>query len=143
MSLMFQPLRRYADFNGRASRTEFWLFQLFVGILAAGFLAVLLTLVLTAPQGEDPPAAFWVTALAAVLAYLALFIPRLALLVRRLHDSDNSGFWVLISLVPGAGLVMLVFSLLPGTIGPNLHGEDPRGRAAPARQAVMPLDSYG
>jgi uncharacterized membrane protein YhaH (DUF805 family) len=144
MSLMFQPLRRYADFNGRASRTEFWLFQLFIIVLAMLFLAVLATEVAMNPtaEGEEPPAAFVVTALAAVATYLALFIPRLALIVRRLHDSNNSGFWLLISLVPGGGLVMLVFSLIPGTVGLNRHGEDPRGRRAPTtRQATMTLDS--
>ncbi|NEX92996.1 DUF805 domain-containing protein [Caulobacter sp. 17J65-9] len=144
MSLMFKPLRRYADFQGRACRTEFWLFQLFIMILAMAFVAVLVTVTIMNPteKGEEPPVAFTVAVLAAVVTYLALFIPRLALIIRRLHDSDNSGFWVLVSLIPGLSAVMLVFSLLPGTVGPNGHGPDPRGRGAPTtRQATMTLDS--
>ena len=64
---------------------------------------------------------------------LALIIPSLAVAVRRLHDTNRSGWWVLIALLPVLGaLVLLVFMVLPGTVGPNSYGEDPKAGLAPA-----------
>jgi uncharacterized membrane protein YhaH (DUF805 family) len=48
--------------------------------------------------------------------------------VRRLHDSDKSGWWLLLTLIPVGGLVLFIFYLLDGTRGPNRHGADPKGR---------------
>jgi uncharacterized membrane protein YhaH (DUF805 family) len=130
---MFQPLRRYADFEGRASRTEYRLFVLFESLLVIGFLAAFGFASVVAREdspGVNGPAVI-VLALA-VLTYLGLFIPRLAVLVRRLHDTGNSGFWILIGLVPLGGFVILVFTLLAGTNRPNAYGSDPRGRGPSA-----------
>ena len=142
MSLMLQPLRRYADFNGRASRTEFWLFQLFMLVLAA----LLVTAILIVSRFEPPSAAnsIWdvssFLALLGGLAYVALIIPRLAVLARRLHDSDNSGFWIFAALIPAAGgLILLVMSLLPGTKGANRHGHDPRH---PAMRTTVDAETF-
>ena len=62
-----------------------------------------------------------------VLAVLALFVPSLAVAVRRLHDQDKSGWWLLISFIPFGGIVLIVFYCLEGTPGPNQFGPDPKG----------------
>jgi uncharacterized membrane protein YhaH (DUF805 family) len=59
----------------------------------------------------------------AVIIYVIMFFVNLSLAVRRLHDTDKSGFWIFIGLIPLIGaIVLLVFYLLPGTPGPNRHG---------------------
>ena len=116
MELMFQPLRKYADFNGRARRTEFWLFFLF-NVVVAGAAAILDWLAFGA-SGFSPVGA---------LVSLGLFIPNLAVSVRRLHDTERSGWWLLLWLLPVLGWIALfVFYLLPGTVGPNRFGPDPK-----------------
>jgi uncharacterized membrane protein YhaH (DUF805 family) len=140
MSLMFEPLRKYATFSGRARRKEYWLWQLFMILLFGVLMAWLIGSIGPIPQGATPdeiaaraqgvPAATWpITAIA--LASLALFLPSLAVTVRRIHDSGNSGWWILISLTAIGSLVILVFALIDGTPGPNRHGPDPKGRPAP------------
>ena len=140
MSLMFEPLRKYATFSGRARRKEYWLWQLFMILLFGALMAWLIGSIGPIPHGATPdeiaaraqgvPAATWpITAIA--LASLALFLPSLAVTVRRIHDSCNSGWWILISLTAIGSLVILVFALRDGPPGPNRHGPDPKGRPAP------------
>lgn len=109
MEWMLMPLRRYADFQGRSRRMEFWMFQLFMWLIAI-VMVILFMLVggsamfaSGAFQGGEPSEAS-LAALGggvivllglAVLLWLALFIPGLAVGVRRLHDSNKSGFWLL------------------------------------------------
>lgn len=131
MDLMFQPLRKYADFQGRARRAEYWLFLLFVWIVEVAIVA------LTGALGADPEVGEVSGPM--ILGYgllgvfgLAILVPSLALSVRRLHDTNRSGWWLLVALIPFLGaLVLIVFSLLDGTPGPNRFGEDPKGRASP------------
>jgi uncharacterized membrane protein YhaH (DUF805 family) len=112
---MFQPLKKYAEFKGRASRSEYWLFFLF------NFL-VILTAMLLRDDGSI-----------VVLAWLGLAIPNLAVGVRRLHDINMSGWWLLLSLIPFLGsLIMFVFALIPGTEGDNRFGADPTAEPAEA-----------
>jgi uncharacterized membrane protein YhaH (DUF805 family) len=60
---------------------------------------------------------------------LGLFIPSLAVTIRRLHDINRSAWWVLIALIPFLGaLVLLIFAVLDGTPGDNRFGPDPKGR---------------
>lgn len=67
-----------------------------------------------------------------VLYSLAIFIPNLAVIVRRLHDQDKSGWWFLIGLVPIiGGIWLLILYLTDGTPGPNRFGPDPKGRGVP------------
>lgn len=140
MALMFEPLRKYASFRGRARRLEYWLFQLFV-VLITTMLAIWLFAAL-GPEGlagESPAALEKVIddpaaqAPLAVIGLLGLFffLPSLAVSVRRLHDSNKSGWWLLLNLIPAGSLVLFIFYLLDGTSGPNRHGADPKGRAAP------------
>lgn len=134
MELMFAPFRKYATFQGRARRKEYWLFSLFVSLAAA----ILFTL--SAPIGDwadtaaDPASlGFGNPLMSGVLAVFLILIllPSLAVTVRRLHDSDRSGWWLLLSLLPLiGGLILLIFYLLDGTPGHNRFGPDPKGREA-------------
>ena len=140
MSLMFQPLRKYATFSGRARRKEYWLWQLFMiilyTVLGIWLVSTLGPLPETATADElmvqmnSAPAATW-PMLAIALASLLLFLPSLAVTVRRIHDSGNSGWWILLGLTAIGSIVILVFALIDGTPGPNRHGPDPKGRPAP------------
>ena len=70
-----------------------------------------------------------------IVFWLATLVPSIAVGVRRLHDTDRSGWWLLIGLIPLAGaIVLLVFNLLEGTRGPNRFGPDPRD---PSPEAVF------
>jgi len=120
-----EVMRKYAVFSGRARRTEYWMFQLVnivIGVI--GTLCVALTLP-TMSRGRNPLAGL---ILVICLVYvLVAIVPSLAVSVRRLHDINFSGWWLLISLVPMGGLAILVFHLLDSTPGPNQYGPNPKG----------------
>jgi uncharacterized membrane protein YhaH (DUF805 family) len=122
--LMFQPFRRYADFQGRARRAEYWQFALFV-LLVEGLLVV-------TGKAMGAPGSSAETGATAVLGLfvLAVLVPSLAVGVRRLHDTNRSGWWLLISLIPLIGpIVIFVFTVLNGTHGSNRFGPDPKNPA--------------
>jgi uncharacterized membrane protein YhaH (DUF805 family) len=107
-------LRKYADFSGRATRPEYWWF-----FLAAGVVLVVVNIVYRNVG---------TSALAAVqfAVYIACLIPGLAAGARRLHDTNHTGWWQVIDLVPIIGFLVLVYLLVQsGTDGPNKYGEDP------------------
>jgi uncharacterized membrane protein YhaH (DUF805 family) len=117
MNWYFEVLKKYAVFSGRAHRTEYWMFYLFNFLISFGvaFFEGLL-------GGEG---VIW------IVYSLAVFLPALAVLVRRLHDTGRSGWWVLIALIPLAGaIVLLVFAVLDSEPNANEHGPNPK--AAPA-----------
>ncbi|WP_188578348.1 DUF805 domain-containing protein [Azorhizobium oxalatiphilum] len=102
---------KYATFSGRASRSEFWYFLLFTTVV--GFALGLVDLGLT--RGDFSPLSN--------LFSLAVLLPSIAQSVRRLHDCDRSGWWVLLALVPLVGIIVLiVFWAQRGTAGPNRFG---------------------
>ncbi|MDR6637183.1 DUF805 domain-containing protein [Paenarthrobacter nitroguajacolicus] len=111
--------KKYTAFSGRASRSEYWWVALVLGVV--GFVLQLLTGILGAAgatvdsSGNSVPGPGAVVGLILIVVfYLAVLIPSIALLVRRLHDGNFSGWLVLIGLIPGlGGLALLVFSLLP------------------------------
>lgn len=110
---------KYAVFDGRAQRAEYWYFTLFY-ILA--YFAV--TIVDRAFGSFDAEQGMGI--LGAIYA-LAMLIPALAVGVRRLHDTDRSGWWLLLGLVPVIGaIVLLVFMVLDGTPGDNRFGPNPK-----------------
>ena len=116
------PLRRYADFSGRSRRNEYWMFVLFYLLVAVvlGLLGGLL-----GGFGESGPN---VSILAPLfLLILVLFIPSLAVQVRRFHDQDKSGWFVLLTFIPYiGGIITLVFMCIEGTRGSNRFGPDPK-----------------
>lgn len=144
LEYMIMPLRRYAQFTGRSRRMEFWAFALFnilvytVISIAAVFMGLSLGVFAnifesglpTLAMGSGMMLLFSIGA----LYWLAVLVPGLAVTVRRLHDRDMSGWWVLgfwlLGLWPLIGwLVSIAFTvilLLPGTPGFNKYGEDPK-----------------
>ena len=127
MKWMILPLLRYADFSGRSRRLEYWVFTLLITIMIFGFIFLMLALSGQEYQSEDPLplAGVWIALL--VLLGIGIFIPSLAVQVRRLHDQDRSGWWILLGFIPYiGGLIMLIFMLIPGTRGPNDYGPDPK-----------------
>jgi uncharacterized membrane protein YhaH (DUF805 family) len=133
MDVMFQPYRKYADFEGRARRLEYWLFHLMFAIVYC----VVAAAMVVAHQSQQP-ALEVVAGLALVVFALGSVIPSIALNFRRLHDIDKSAWWILIGLIPVLGVVvLLIFHLMDGTPGPNKYGPDPKGRgAAPTQEAL-------
>lgn len=131
MAWYLEALRKYADFNGRARRTEYWAFVLinFLIILGGTFLADTL--------------GFGGSLLG--LYVLAMIIPSLAVTVRRLHDTNKSGWWLLLSFVPFGNLILLIFTLLDGDYGPNQYGNPPfrgtpNGRVDSRMQVIDPIE---
>ncbi|MER7460273.1 DUF805 domain-containing protein [Micromonospora sp. NPDC126480] len=114
-------LSQYVGFRGRARRSEYWWFALFTMIL--NVVAVILDGALGTKLGSDPGS----TGVIGLIVTLALLLPGLAVSVRRLHDTDRSGWWLLIGLVPLVGfIVLLVFFVKDGTQGSNRFGADPK-----------------
>jgi uncharacterized membrane protein YhaH (DUF805 family) len=112
--------QNYVNFNGRAARSEFWYWFLFTVLvsIAAGLGDGVLF-----PDTDVSPVSS--------LAGLALFLPGLAVSIRRLHDLDRSGWWYLLIFIPLIGLiVLLIWNCTRGTVGPNRFGPDPLGGAA-------------
>jgi len=113
-------LRRYADFDGRAGRAEFWWFILVLyGIQIA-------IVVLGAVLGTFSPALETVSTVILWVHGLGTLLPSLAVTARRLHDTGRSGWWMLISLIPFVGWIpLLIFLLLPSDPDPNEYGRGP------------------
>ncbi|GLY94176.1 DUF805 domain-containing protein [Actinoplanes sp. NBRC 103695] len=113
--------RKYATFEGRARRAEYWWFTLLNVLLYAIVLAVGFGLD-SATGGEGV-----IPGVLIVLYVLAVFLPSLAVTVRRLHDAGNTGWFYLLSLIPFVGgIILLVLTLQAGNPGPNQYGPDPR-----------------
>ncbi len=123
MNWYLEVLKNYAVFGGRARRKEYWYFVLFNIIIAA---------VLSAIDGAtgtfSPEAGF---GLLGGIYILAVFIPGIAVSVRRLHDTNRSGWWLLFGLIPLIGdIVLLVFMLQNSKPGENRFGSNPKEAAA-------------
>ncbi|GHC89134.1 membrane protein [Novosphingobium pokkalii] len=127
MQWMILPYKRMLDFNGRSRRLEYWMFHV---LLIAQIALIMGLIVAFAPRdGGALPWSHPVTLLLTLLAMIAAvgwFWAGLALSVRRFHDQDKSGWYVLLGAIPYVGgLITLVFMCLPGTAGPNRFGPDP------------------
>ena len=120
----------YVTFSGRARRSEFWFWTLFAVIVI--FVAAVLDGILFPgtmhTQMADGVASFESTGgPVSALASLGMFLPGLAMQVRRLHDLDRSGWWVLLVFIPVIGIIVLfIWWCTQGTRGPNRFGEDPK-----------------
>lgn len=128
--------KRYTDFQGRSRRSEYWWAYLF------NFLVVVVPYVLVGVLGMNEYGELNVIGMVlmgiVVLYVLAVLIPNIAISIRRLHDRNMSGWWLLLSLIPYiGGLVLLVFYVLPGTSGPNKYGPDPKGGLGMAGAATF------
>jgi uncharacterized membrane protein YhaH (DUF805 family) len=124
--------KNYTNFQGRSRRAEYWwpvLFTFLVGIILQVVAGVL------AASGEAGAMIAGLIMLVYVVFILAIIIPSISIGVRRLHDRDMSGWWLLLGLIPFGGIVLLVFFCLEGTRGPNKFGPDPKGLIAGAASA--------
>ncbi|HEX7709985.1 MAG TPA: DUF805 domain-containing protein [Sphingomonadaceae bacterium] len=131
MQWMFLPYKRYFDFSGRSRRMEYWMFALLWFIIGVIFdIGVFASMPSAeAMQAGVAPAGLGIGAVIFGIFAAASLIPAIAVTVRRLHDTDRSGWWWFIQLIPLIGaIVMLVFMLLDGTPGPNRFGPDPKSR---------------
>tara|TARA_R110000772_G_scaffold73387_3_gene160519 strand:+ start:4057 stop:4473 length:417 start_codon:yes stop_codon:yes gene_type:complete len=128
MEWMLMPLKRYADFSGRSRRKEYWMFVLFNILVMFGIGIIGAVLGGFAPEesGEMSLGGSLMFGLIGIYA-LAIFIPALAVQVRRFHDQDKSGWFVLLGFIPYiGGLIVLVFMCLDGNKGENRFGPDPK-----------------
>lgn len=114
MNWYLDVLKKYAEFNGRARRKEYWMFFLFNLIISfvIGFVCGLIL-------GEKGR-------IVANIYSLAVLLPSIAVGVRRMHDTDHSGWWIIVP------IVNLVFACIEGTPGPNRFGPDPKLEAQPS-----------
>jgi uncharacterized membrane protein YhaH (DUF805 family) len=124
MNWYFKVLRDYATFEGRATRQEYWMFYLFN--LLAMILSFLPFLLSTTTDDAGLENMQWL--LLPIFYLLGTFIPWIALTARRLHDVNLSGWWQLLTFLPFGTLVLFVFTVLDGTVGTNIYGNDPKGR---------------
>jgi uncharacterized membrane protein YhaH (DUF805 family) len=123
MDWYLEALKKYAVFEGRSRRKEYWFFGLFNAIFSV--VLVIADVLFGTSGGLSGPGFL------SGLYTLGVFLPALAVLVRRLHDTNRSGWWVLISFLPLIGvLVLLFFSLQEGQPGENQYGFSPKAHAA-------------
>jgi uncharacterized membrane protein YhaH (DUF805 family) len=119
MNWYLKVLKQYADFGGRARRTEYWMFTLFNLIIM--IVAMFIDNVAGLTAGELPYGVFY------FLYAIAVFIPGLAVAVRRLHDVGKSGWMLLIALIPFIGAIwLLVLMFADSNIGDNQYGANPK-----------------
>lgn len=111
----------FANFSGRARRREYWLFTLATVIIGVVF--EVLSLVVA---GAGSAFLIGLVTFLSLVVSIAMLIPSLAVTVRRLHDIGRSGLWLLLYLTIIGGVVIFIFSVLPGNVGENKYGADPK-----------------
>lgn len=128
--------KNYFNFEGRASRSEFWWFYLsFILFLIASFAIIFAGAAIEGPNHVEGqfPLVSGIGAIVLALGFLAYFIPLWAMRFRRLHDANHTAVWLLIAFVPFGGIVLLVFFCQAGLPFDNKYGPSPlklgRGRS--------------
>lgn len=109
-------LSKYADFSGRARRSEYWFWVLFT------FIVDIVVMVVDGALGTYP--------LLYAVAVLALLLPSLAVSVRRLHDTGRSGWMLLIAIIPLVGFILLLVWMCQDSQGTNQYGASPKEAAS-------------
>ena len=139
MNWYLAAFRKYADFSGRARRMEYWMFTLIntAIMFALAMVATMLGIGGGAVAGDGGAiAGAFAGMLLPMLWGLVTFLPGLAVSVRRLHDTNRSGLWVLVAFIPFIGaIVLLVLMLIEGAPGSNQYGENPKSGALSAAVA--------
>lgn len=108
---------KYATFDGRARRTEFWMFLLFNMIIAC--VIAFIERIVRSPG------------ILGMIYSLAVLLPGIGVSIRRLHDTGRSGLWLLLGLIPCIGtIVLIVFMAQEGKPGENQYGPNPKGATA-------------
>lgn len=129
MHYYFDVWKKYAVFEGRTARKPFWMFALWNFIVEV-VLFIVFAAIMASTKSHAAIVIFWVYG-------LAVLLPGLGLSVRRLHDTNRTGWWLLIDVVPLVGpIVLLVFFVMDSTPGDNKYGPNPKGVSAPAPAAT-------
>ncbi|EKY5004531.1 MULTISPECIES: DUF805 domain-containing protein [Citrobacter] len=114
MNWYLSVIKNYTGFSGRARRKEYWMFVLINMIICA------VLNVIQAVIGMETP-------YISIIYSLGILLPSIAVAIRRLHDTERSGWWLLLSLIPIIGtIVIIVFLCQNGTAGANRFGADPK-----------------
>ncbi|PLX66371.1 MAG: DUF805 domain-containing protein [Denitrovibrio sp.] len=113
MNWYIKVMKDYTNFDGRATRTEYWYFTMFNILFYIG--ASLVDVIIMVP-------------IASMLYGLIVLLPGIAVLVRRLHDIGKTGWWILLSFVPVIGFVILIYFLVQDSHPDNEYGPNPKGR---------------
>ncbi len=111
----------YANFSGRARRSEYWYYMLTNGLILLAWTILCAIVTSFSEAFED------VLIGVIVLYFLIIIIPSFAVIVRRLHDIDKSGWYYLVRFIPVVGTIwLLILFCTPGTNGFNSYGKDPK-----------------
>ena len=120
--------KNYTNFQGRSRRAEYWWPMLMYVIV---YVAFLLISGIGSAMGDLGVILIAIAGLAYVVFGIAIIVPMFAVTFRRLHDTDKSAWWMLISFIPlVGGIVLLIFTVMEGTKGTNKYGPDPKGGSA-------------
>jgi uncharacterized membrane protein YhaH (DUF805 family) len=141
MNWYIDVLKKYAQFDGRARRKEYWMFALFNLLIEMAFLLVVGLAAATMSHSDNPGSALLVL-IPFYLYGFAIIVPALAVTIRRLHDTGKSGWFVLLGFVPiVGGIIVLVFMCQDSQAGPNEFGPNPKGMQGFA-QMLPPVPGY-
>ena len=118
--------QKYATISGRATRAEYWWFTLFMYIIFVAIYALMLVMAAYIKQGSGSQllGVFLILGIMSIISIL-LIVPSICVGVRRLHDIGRSGWWILLSFVPIARFVVLVFTLMPSQPTVNKYDDNP------------------
>jgi uncharacterized membrane protein YhaH (DUF805 family) len=125
---------KYADFNGRARRSEYWWWILFTVLV--GIVASIIDAILGTGNGSG-------SGLIQSIANLALLLPSLAVGARRLHDTDRSAWWLLLWLAICVGWIVLIIFFVQDSKGDNKYGPSPKGHGGGYGQGGYGQPGYG
>ncbi|MDR2472026.1 MAG: DUF805 domain-containing protein [Tannerella sp.] len=128
MKWFLKVLWHYADFSGRARRKEFWLFVLFGYIFLIAW-SSLLILIFRLTEITDGETLAFVPFFSSFYFLAAMLLPVMAVIVRRLHDTGKSGWWILIGLIPGGVILLFAWMTIKGQYFTNRYGQDPKRSA--------------
>ena len=132
-------LRKYGVFSGRARASEYWFWQLAVAVVTAVVFGVFIVpaLITMDPVTQEPGVLGTIGSVLWAVVLFGTLVPSIAVAVRRLHDTGKSGWYFLLGYVPFVGsIIIIVLAALPGEIGPNQFGPDPKAQEGPAQPEV-------
>jgi len=121
MNWYLEVLKKYATFDGRARRKEYWMFTLINFLIMIGLMIVM------GIAGQDNPQIIGILGMILNLYGLAVFLPGLAVTFRRLHDTNRSGWFWLLGFIPIIGaIILIVFLAQDGDASENQYGSNPK-----------------
>ncbi len=143
MHYLTDVLKKYFVLSGRASRKEYWMFQLLLmTVMTVVMMVISVILSFMVKDKESLMRILWIFMAIYFIFYLAILPPSLAVFVRRLHDVSKSGWWFFIGFIPFiGGIWLLVLLVTEGDHGSNEYGPDPYAITSPAPVAPAGMTS--